>query len=233
MARAQEDIRRRRLQPAARRAQILDAAVEVFRRREPSAVRFDEVAAAAGVSRSLVYAYFGDRGGLMAAVYLHTLSDFDVELSDLLADVPVDEHRLGALVRSYLRLVDANADTWRLFAAAGTLDHAEVQQARRVRTQRIADTWGGDVEARLVARGLIGLLEASATEWLEQRACTVERAGALLSHALWHGIARLPLATRPGDRPGRADRSDRPDRSGSPGGGAGDRRNKAKLEEPA
>jgi AcrR family transcriptional regulator len=185
--------RTRRLDPVERRAQILGAAAEVFRRRHPAEVRFEEVAAAAGVSRSLVYAYFGDRGGLMAAVYLHSLHDFDEELSQLLRDVPVDEERFAATVRSYLRLVAANADTWRLFAAAGALDHPEVQRARRARTQRIADTWGGDGGARLLATGLIGLLEAAATEWLANDACSLDEATALLTEAAWNGWARIPI----------------------------------------
>ena len=50
----------------------MEAAAEVFRQHDPATVRFDEVAQAAGVSRSLVYAYFGDRGELIAAVHLHT-----------------------------------------------------------------------------------------------------------------------------------------------------------------
>jgi AcrR family transcriptional regulator len=186
--------RTRRLDPAARREQIVGAAAGVFRRRDPAEVRFEEVAAAAGVSRSLVYAYFGDRGGLMAAVYLHTLHDFDEELSQLLRDVPVDEERFAALVRSYLRLVEANADTWRLFASAGALDHAEVQRARRARTQRIADTWGGHGGARLLATGLIGLLEAAATEWLASRACSLDEATELVSGAAGNGWARIPIA---------------------------------------
>lgn len=186
--------RHRRLDPAARRAQIIEAATDVYRWRDPASVRFDEIAGAAGVSRSLVYTYFGDRGGLMAAVYLHSLRRFDCGLSRLLRDVPVDEARLRALVRSYLVLVEANADTWRLFAAAGALEHAAVQTARRARTQRIADAWGGGAEALLLARGLIGLLEAAATEWLEHRTCGVDEASELLARALWHGIARLPLA---------------------------------------
>jgi AcrR family transcriptional regulator len=185
--------RQRRLDPAARRAQIVGAAAAVYRHRDPAEVRFEEVAAAAGVSRSLVYAYFGDRGGLMAAVYLHSLQDFDEELSQLLRDVPVDEERFTALVRSYLRLVEANADTWRLFAAAGALDHPEVQRARRARTQRIADTWGGDGGARLLATGLIGLLESAASEWLASGTCTLDLATALLSQAAWNGWARIPL----------------------------------------
>lgn len=185
--------RGRRLAPATRRAQILAAAAAVYRRKDPAGVRFEEVAAAAGVSRSLVYAYFGDRSGLMAAVFLHTLRDFDRELSQLLRDVPVDEERFGTLVRSYLRLVDDNAGTWRLFAAAGTLDHTEVQAARRARTQRIADTWGGGGQARLLATGLMGLLESAATEWLANRPCSLDEASELLSRAMWNGWARIPL----------------------------------------
>jgi AcrR family transcriptional regulator len=184
----------RRLDPAARRAQILDAAAEVFRTRNPSSVRFDEVAAAAGVSRSLVYAYFGDRSGLMAGVYLRTLAGLDEQLALLLQDVPVHEARLGGLVRNYLELVDRNADMWRLFAAAGTLEHTEVAQARARRINAIAATWGGGPEARLVARGIVGLLEAAATEWLDSRACPLDRAAEVVAFTLWNGIARLPLA---------------------------------------
>lgn len=195
-ARTTPVLRRSRLEPAARRAQIVEAAAEVFRGRDPSTVRFDEVARAAGVSRSLVYAYFGDRGELIAAVHLHSLSDLDEELSDLIGSVPVDEQRLGSVVRHFLQLADQNADSWRLFAAAGAVDHPAVQQARQERCQRIADTWGGGPAERLLARGLIGLLEAAASEWIEHRACSLDDAAGLLTSALWHGVGRLPRPPR-------------------------------------
>ena len=159
-------LRRSRLDPAERRAQIVEAAADVFRGRDPAGVRFEEVARAAGVSRSLVYAYFGDRGELIAAVYLHSLAGADEELSDLLADVPIDECRLGALVRTYLELAAENTDTWRLFAAAGCHRPPRRPGGAGPR-QRIADTWGGGPAERLLARGLVGLLEAAASEWLE------------------------------------------------------------------
>jgi AcrR family transcriptional regulator len=187
--------RRARLDPAERRAQIVEAATEVYRGRDPASVRFDEVATAAGVSRSLVYAYFGDRGELIAAVYLNTLSELDGELSALLRDIPVDERRLGSVVRHFLELADRNADSWRLFAAAGAVDHPVVQEARRARCQRIADTWGGGPAERLLARGVIGLLEASASEWLEHRACSLDEAAGLLTRALWRGVGRLGPTT--------------------------------------
>lgn len=186
--------RSRRLEPSARRAEILDAAAALFRHRDPSSVRFGEVAEAAGVSRSLVYTYFGDRDGLVAAVYLYTLSEFDEQLSDLLDAVPVDEASFRAIVGRYLCLVGDNADSWRLFAAVGALDHPAVREARRARMQRIADTWGGGGEARLLARGIIGLLEAAAAEWVEHRECRLDDAIDLLTRALWDGIARIPVS---------------------------------------
>lgn len=189
------EARRSRLEPAARRLQIVEAAIEVFRGRDPATVRFDEVARAAGVSRSLVYAYFGDRGELVAAVHLHTMHDLDAELSQLLADVPVDESRLHRVVRTFFGIVERNAESWALFSAGGTLDHPALQEVRRARCQRIADTWGGGPAELLLARGIVGMLEAAASEWLVERSCTIDDAASLLSRALWRGVGYLP---RPG-----------------------------------
>jgi AcrR family transcriptional regulator len=183
---------RRRLAPERRRAEIVEAASTIFRGRDPTTVRFEEVADAAGVSRSLVYAYFGDRGGLLAAVYLHSLAGLDEDLSSLLDNVPVDESRLRALVRRYMMLVRENAASWPLFAACGALEHPAVQQARRARIQRIADTWGGGPVDRLLARGVIGMLEAGASEWVEHRACSLDEAADLLTRTLWNGLGRFP-----------------------------------------
>ena len=183
---------RRRLHPERRRAEIVEVASALFRDRDPATVRFEEVASAAGVSRSLVYAYFGDRSGLLAAVYLHSLAGLDEELSRLLDDVPVDESRLSALVWRYLSLVRDNAASWPLFAAAGALEHPAVQQARRSRIQCIADPWGGGPAERLLARSLIGMLEAAASEWVEHEPCSIEEAAQLITRTLWNGLGRFP-----------------------------------------
>ena len=190
-------LRRSRLDPEARRAQIVEVAAQVFRGRDPATVRFEEVARAAGVSRSLVYAYFGDRGELIAAVYLHSLSGLDAELSGLLRDVPVDRPRLAKVVRTFLELAQENADSWRLFAAAGAVDHEAVRAARQARCQRIADTWGGGAAERLLARGVVGLLEAAASEWIEHQECSLDDAVAVLTRALWDGVGRLPRPEGP------------------------------------
>lgn len=188
--------RRARLGPAERRAQIVEAAAEVFRGRDPSTVRFDEVAQAAGVSRSLVYAYFGDRGELIAAVYLHTLADLDAELAALATEVPVDERRFQGLVEHFLGLMEQNADSWRLFAAAGAIDHPAVQAARAARCQHIADAWGGGPVELMLARGVVGFLESAGSEWIAHRPCEASDAARVLSRALWRGLGHLPARLR-------------------------------------
>ena len=59
-----------RLDPEARRAQLVAIAYRLLEERGLDSVSVEDVADAAGVSRSLVYAYFGDRDGLVAEVYL-------------------------------------------------------------------------------------------------------------------------------------------------------------------
>src|SRR6478735_9398458 len=93
---------RRRLTPDERRAEIVRAADQVFQGRDPGAVTFEEIAVAAGVSRALVYNYFGDKGGLLAAVYRQGLASLDEELLAAMdAEIPLHE-RIRQLVERYV-----------------------------------------------------------------------------------------------------------------------------------
>ena len=163
----------------------------MFRGRDPGDVSFEEVAEAAGVSRSLVYAYFGDRGGLIAAVYLHNLEQLDRELGRALDDRLPDDERLRRIIRRYLLFARDNEASWNLMAAAGALQHPAVQAARRARIERIAASWGAAPTDRLVARGVIGLLEAGAQDWVDYRDCGIEQATDVLFAVLWEGLISL------------------------------------------
>jgi hypothetical protein len=99
------------------------------------------------------------------------------------------------VVLTFFAIVERNAESWPLFAAAGGVVHPAVQEARRARCQRIADTWGGGPAERLLARGIVGMLEAAASEWLEDRACSSDDAARMLSRALWRGVGYLPRPT--------------------------------------
>jgi AcrR family transcriptional regulator len=180
-----------RLDPATRRELLVDAAAGVFRGRDPLDVSFEEVADAAGVSRSLVYAYFGDRGGLLAAVYHRNLEELDGELGKALDEQLPDEVRLRRIIRRYLLFARDNEAAWNAMAATGALQHPAIQAARRERIERIAAAWGGTATARLVARGVVGLLEAGAQDWVDYRDTGLERATDVLLAVLWEGLAAL------------------------------------------
>lgn len=180
-----------RLDPVTRRALLVEAAAEVFRGRDPMEVTIEEVADAGGVSRSLVYAYFGDRGGLIAAVYLHNLEQLDAELGRSLDERLPDEVRLRRLIRRYLVFARDNQASWNLMSAAGALQHPAIQGARKARIERIASAWAEEPSARLIARGVVGLLEAGAQDWVDYRDCGLEKATDVLLAVLWEGLAGL------------------------------------------
>lgn len=180
-----------RLDPTTRRALLVEAAAGVFRGRDPNGVSFEEVAEAGGVSRSLVYAYFGDRGGLIAAVYLHNLERLDRDLGRALDERLPDEVRLRRLIRRYLLFARDNQAAWNLMSAAGALQHPAVQGARRARIERIATAWADEPSARMIARSVVSVLEAGAQDWLDYRDCGLERTTDVLLAILWEGLAGL------------------------------------------
>jgi AcrR family transcriptional regulator len=186
-----KDTKHLRLDPATRRAQLVEAAAGVFRGRDPREVSFEEVAEAAGVSRSLVYAYFGDRGGLIAAVYLHNVEQLDSELGRALDERLPDEIRLRRIIRRYLVFARDNQAAWNVLTVAGALQHPAIQAARRSRIERIAASWADEPAARLIVRGVVGLLEAGAQDWVDYRDCGIERATEVLLAVVWQGLAGL------------------------------------------
>ena len=72
--------KRARLDPETRRAQLVEVALAQLDLGGDAPFTVDDVADAAGVSRSLVYAYFGDRNGLAAEAYVSILDRLDREL---------------------------------------------------------------------------------------------------------------------------------------------------------
>src|SRR5579875_3783587 len=93
MTATEEPKRRRGRPPSGGREAILAAALEILREQGIANLTSREVAARAGVSDASVYYHFGDRAGLIQAVFAHAMSplelmagleDLDLEPAELI-----------------------------------------------------------------------------------------------------------------------------------------------------
>src|SRR2546430_1249382 len=107
-----------RLAPEIRRAQLLDAALDVLTEGGFDAVTVEAVAQRAGVTRPVVYDAFGDLEGLMVALIDREEGVALAPLLEIVGGVPGDEVDPEAFlidsIRAFLRAVRANPRTWRL-----------------------------------------------------------------------------------------------------------------------
>lgn len=185
---------RTRLDPEVRRGLIIGAATKVLSSNDPSSVTFDQIADEAGVSRALIYNYFGDKSALIAAVYLQAMEALDRRLDESFrrhghgASAP---ERMAWVVRTYLEYAEENQDTWRLMGRAEAALHPTVIDNRRDRYMLIASRWGGGPEARMLARGVVGLLEAASLDWIETPELSIDEAAAALETMVWQGLSGL------------------------------------------
>jgi AcrR family transcriptional regulator len=119
----------RRLPPDERRALIVDAAGRLFGERGFDGTRLDDVAAAAGVTKPILYRHFADK----TALYLALLERHRGDLGSFAAAVPAGgslEERLRAVLEVWVAYVSDRAYAWRmLFRDTG--GGPEVQAVRQ------------------------------------------------------------------------------------------------------
>jgi AcrR family transcriptional regulator len=185
---------RTRLTPEVRREQIIDAAVAVLAGREPAEVTFEEIADAAGVSRALVYNYFGDRGGLLSAVCERAFEQLDAATAAAFDDPEMPPHEQAReFVRRYLAFAAAHPGSWSLIGSTAASEHPALLAVRDRRFETIARRWGGSDEARVVASAVMGMLDAVVADARDgdPLALDDERLARLVSALLWSGLSRL------------------------------------------
>jgi AcrR family transcriptional regulator len=129
----------RRLQPAERREQLIDAALEIAARNGYENLAFAKVANRAGVTRNLVYHYFpGGRQELLEAA-VHRAGE--LLSSDWVTDpeVPLGE-RLAANLNRMMDHAAEPTDAWLLYRQGrGTVDPALLEIASLYREQVISN----------------------------------------------------------------------------------------------
>lgn len=180
-----------RLDPDARRRQILDGARRLFTTRPYAEVSVTAIAREAGVSRALVTHYFGGKRDLFVAV-LRDLLQIGQAVPRPAPDLPIEE-TVRRNVRAWLDFMEGNQEL--LFAlAAGTALMRDPEVARLVDeardgiVDRMLRNHFGDREppaaARVVLRAGTGLTQVAVADWLWARRSTREQAEVLVAESL-------------------------------------------------
>jgi TetR/AcrR family transcriptional regulator len=138
----------RKRDAARTKGSILAAAIGEFAMRGPAGTRVDEVAARAGVNKSLIYQYFGSKQELYAEALnsvLETITERSAEYSKALASAQTHDD-LSALLRGYLNnhlsLMESVPEwprllSWENLEGGRTLSRLPVQQTYQAFLERI------------------------------------------------------------------------------------------------
>src|SRR5829696_5292205 len=180
-----------RLQPDARREEILEAARRVFVRTDFATTSMGEIADEAGVTRGLLNHYFGTKRDLYLAVVADVASALPTMVDTALGDLPVDE-MVERNCENFLDAVERDRELWGVLIGAEALGRdpevaAVMDAARDEVIERMARNHAGQdppEELRMALRVFQGAAERAAAEWLARDRLTREQARAILTGLL-------------------------------------------------
>ena len=182
---------RTRLSSDERRAQLLDLGVRLFATRPLSEISIDLLAETAGISRGLLYHYFGGLAGFQEAVVRRAAADL-IERTAPPGEGDARE-RLLVSVRAYVEYVDENYEGY-LSLVTGAKSGNETlraiyDEARGALTDRIFESDTGHLlddtpATRLVVRGWSALAEEMVLDWKVRGGVTREELVGLIAGAL-------------------------------------------------
>ena len=141
-----------RMAPAERREQLLDATLELIADEGHAAATIDAVARRAGVARPVVYRLFGDRTGLLEALFRREETRALAQLGRAIPAIPGGrdpDELLAEGVRLFLEAVRESPRTWRLVLVDIDGAPAELRAAVATRRELVREQL-----ERLVAWGL-------------------------------------------------------------------------------
>jgi AcrR family transcriptional regulator len=169
---------RTRLSPEQRRSQLLDLGVRLLATRSVDELSIDLLAEEAGISRGLLYHYFGNKHDFHEAVVRRAADDLIAQTAPPVDGAPLE--RLLTSVTAYLDYVEANYEGYLSLvkgAAGGNDTLREIyEEARSALTDRVfrEDAQGEIVPdspvSRLVVRGWAAMTEELVITWVREPA---------------------------------------------------------------
>ncbi|MDW5592833.1 TetR/AcrR family transcriptional regulator [Conexibacter stalactiti] len=207
---------RSRLPRAEREQQVLDIAHAAFAEHGYGAVTMDEVAAAAGVTKPLLYAYFGNKERLYLACMERSGEAMLSAVGAAVASASSPAEALREGLKAFFAFVDGDRDAWRVLFDETLPAGGELTRSVSVYRDRllalVAQTQlalipehnreRAATEVEALSNALLGASEALARWWLRTGAMPPADAAELLVATVEPGLqARAALSALPGPEP--------------------------------
>lgn len=191
-----------------RRAQVLDAAREVFVAAGYHAAGMDDIAEQAGVSKPVLYQHFPSKLDLYLALLDAGIEELIQQAGAAVRSTPDNKRRVQATMQAYFTFVDDSRGAFRLVfesdltnepAVRERVDRANLELARKIAAVIAEDTGLSAEQALLLGSGMQGMAQVAARQWLQQGAGRLprEEAADLIAALAWRGIRGFPLSHPP------------------------------------
>ena len=185
-----------------RRAQLMEAALEVFVAQGYHAAAMDDIAERAGVSKPVLYQHFPGKLDLYLALLDRSCDTIIDNTRVALESTPDNKLRVAATMDVFFEYVASDTGAFRLVfesdltnepAVRNHVDRVTAECATLIAEVIHDDTSLPDEASRLLAVSLVGMAQVSARFWLTE-AGGISRgdAAALVAGLAWRGISGYP-----------------------------------------
>lgn len=190
-----------------RRAQVLEAAREIFVVQGYHAAAMDVIAERAGVSKPVLYQHFPGKLDLYLALLDSGLAELGNAVDLAITSTQDNKLRVQATMQAYFIFVDDPQSAFRLVFESDLSNEPSVRE--RVEavdlavSQRIAaviaeDTGLSTDQAFILGAGLMGMAVTGSRLWLRgDLGVDRDEAAALTASLAWRGISGFPLSHPP------------------------------------
>lgn len=190
---------RKRMPRAERERQMLTVAERIFAARGFLATSMDEIAERVGVSKPMLYEYFGSKEGLLIGAIRQARTELRKRTEDAVKDAEDVEDAMRRGLVAFFEFITSHRQSWSLLrnegALIGTSAGSEVEQTRQQQTNLMTVLMqgfapdGDETSAEAAAEILVGACERLAT-WCERNdEVTPERAAEYIMSTCWYGMA--------------------------------------------
>lgn len=195
-------VTRTRMSAAKRRQQLVEVGRRIFAENGYDAATVEDIAAAAGVSKPVVYEHFGGKEGLYAVVCDRELAYLGAEITDAL-EGEGSRRRIERAAMALLRYVEERTDGFRIlvresYPAGGSSYSTLLNDATASVTYILEEEFvarGFDpVTTSVYAQALVGMVSGTAQWWLDVRTPSKEEVAAHIVNLCFNGLSHLDPA---------------------------------------